>query len=82
MHSARCWPMCERRLKLRFETMEEAVAYAKEAATSIAIDEARRRGALGELRVDVQTQAQTTTDKSGTEVELSNTITATAAGRV
>ncbi len=62
--------------------IEKAVAAAEEIACRLACDEARRRGALGQLQTAVQVKSHRTSDKDGAPVDLGTEVVATAAGRV
>ena len=66
----------------RFGEYEEAVAAAGEIAKALATEEARRRGAPGELRVEVTVDPHRGTDRYGTAVDLGTTVSASAGGRL
>ena len=66
----------------RYADYGEALSAAREAAKRLAVGEARRRGALGELSVDVQVDAHRGRDRYGADVDLGTTVTAVASGRV
>lgn len=61
---------------------EKAIAAASEIAGRLAGDEARRRGALGELTVTVSVDEHRSADKEGSVVDLGTDVTAKAVGRV
>ena len=65
-----------------FDSLEEAVAFAKEEARSLALEDARKRGAVGELTAEVTVNSKSAADKSGTAIELDTTVTACARGRI
>jgi N-methylhydantoinase A/oxoprolinase/acetone carboxylase beta subunit len=67
---------------LIFETMEEAAESAKTAAARAAVEEARRRGAMGELSVQTRLTPKTAYAGSGQEIELGASVTAIATGRI
>ena len=66
----------------RFGEYEEAVAAAGEIAKALATEETRRRGAPGELRVEVTVDPHRGTDRYGTAVDLGTTVSASAGGRL
>ena len=66
----------------RFEDADEALEAARAAAKELAVSEARRRGAMGELSVTVETDAHQGTDRYGAAVDLGVTVTACARGRM
>jgi len=61
---------------------DEAVAAASDIAVQLAGEEARRRGALGEITTSVSVHEHRGTDKEGSSVDLGTEITARATGRV
>lgn len=61
-----------------FEKKEEAVEAAKKAARAAACDEARSRGAIGELYVEDEVEHRTAYSKEGVSVELSSIVSAVA----
>lgn len=65
-----------------FDSLEEAVEAAKVSASFLALDEAKKRGALGELSVETTVHSNTGYAKGGGSVDLGTTITAVAAGRI
>ena len=65
-----------------YEEFDQAVAAASEIAKKHAIEEARRRGALGELHVDVKVNTRTAYDRAGSELDLGTTVVARATGRM
>ena len=65
-----------------FETLEEAIEYAKKAAEELAVQEARGQGALGELQITIKEDANIATTAKGDSIFLSTTIIAKAMGRV
>ena len=60
----------------------DALAAARDAARRLAESEARRRGALGQLDVQVESHDHVAADKDGNAVELGSEITARATGRM
>ncbi len=62
--------------------LEDAIAAAKKAAEQLAVEEARKRGCVGELKVTVESSTGTAYAKSGTEIDLGSLVTAIASGRV
>ena len=66
----------------RYEDYGQAVEAAGAAAKQLAIEEARRRGALGELSVEAQVDPHRGRDRHGAEVDLGTTVTACASGRL
>ena len=65
-----------------YESYEQAVEAAGAAAKRLAVAEARRRGALGELDVTVAADAHRGRDRYGAEVDLGTTVSACASGRL
>ena len=66
----------------RYEDYGQAVEAAGAAAKQLAIEEARRRGALGELSVEAQVDPHRGRDRHGAEVDLGTTVTTCASGRL
>lgn len=64
----------------KFSKMDEAVEAAKEAAKRLVAAEARRRGAAGELRIEVNVDEHVVRDRAGSEIKLGTTVIATASG--
>ncbi len=62
--------------------LEDAIAAAKCAAKKLAIEEARKRGCVGELKVKLESSTGTAYAKGGTEIDLGSLVTAIASGRV
>jgi len=62
----------------RYDEYEQAVSAARVAAERLAREEARRRGAMGELAVEISAADRTTQTKTGAELRLGAIITATA----
>lgn len=62
--------------------LEDAIAAAKKAAEKLAVEEARRRGCVGELTVKLESSTGTAYAKSGAEIDLGSLVTAIASGRV
>ena len=69
-------------MREEYPTYEEAVNAAREAAGKMAAEEARRRGALGELTITVGEKARRSADKDGNAVDLGTKICAVATGRM
>ncbi len=65
-----------------YNTLEEASCAAKEAAIQSATEEARRRGALGELSVDIQLSARIVHAKKDVAVYSGTSAIAVATGRI
>ena len=65
-----------------FIHLEDAISYAKETASSLACTEANRRGALGELSVELQVNPNTAFAKGGIRIDLGTTVIAIASGRI
>ena len=65
-----------------FEKLSDAVERAEREARELAIAEARRHGAPGELAVTVDVGARSALDRRGSTVELDTTIVARAAAEV
>ena len=65
-----------------FEEREPAVAWAKETAAAAAKQEARIRGAVGELQTEVQVKENIARDRYGSEVELDTCVEASARGKI
>ena len=63
-----------------FETKQQAVEEALKAAARIAEEEARRRGAKGEIRVETEIVCRTSHAKSGAEIDLGTIVMARANG--
>ena len=66
----------------RFEDREEALEAARAAAQALAVQEARRRGAMGALNVTVEADERSGVDRYGAAIDLGTTVTATASGRM
>lgn len=66
----------------RFDEYEQALEAARAHARRAAVDEARRRGALGELSVDVEARSQSGRARDGGEIDLGTAVAARATGRV
>jgi len=66
----------------RYGEYDEAVEAAGEAAKRLAVAEARRRGALGELSVETRADVRRGRDRYGAEVDLGTTVTACASGQL
>ena len=62
-------------------TPEQIIA-AREAARNLAVQEARRRGAMGARSVTVETDQQSGVDRYGTAIDLGTTVTAKVSGRM
>ena len=65
-----------------YGTYDEAVAAAGDIASKIACEEARNRGAMGELSAAVSVHKREGTDKDGSVIDLGTTIEAIATGRI
>ncbi len=65
-----------------FAEYDQAVLAAVAAAKRLAEEEARRRGALGELNVEVTVDAHRARDRYGAQVDLGTTVIACASGRL
>jgi len=65
-----------------FEEFEQAVDAASGIAKARAVEEARRRGALGELRVEVKVNTRKARDRAGAELDLGTSVVARATGRM
>ena len=65
---------------LRFEEYDQALEAAKEAAAELAMSEARRRGATGELTVRTDVVERRAQDRYGAAVDLGTTVIAEARG--
>lgn len=61
---------------------EKAIAAASAIASRLASEEARRRGALGELNVTVSVNEHRSADKEGSVVDLGTDVIARAVGRI
>ena len=68
--------------KESYADFDEAVEAARRIAARLAEDEARRRGAMGELTVDMRVDTHQGRDRYGAAVDLGTTVTATASGRL
>lgn len=62
----------------RYKEYEEAVEAAKTAAARLAEEEARRRGAMGALKVEVSVNDRTTLTRTGAQLRLGAVITGCA----
>lgn len=69
-------------LRQEFETYEEALEAARNAAGEMAANEARRRGALGELNISVGVSEHRGADRNGNSIDLGTEIIAQATGRM
>ncbi len=65
-----------------YELFEDAVKAAEEAARRLACEEARRRGALGELTVETELVKHRSHARSGAQIDLGTQIIARASGRI
>lgn len=65
-----------------FDEYEQALDAARTVAEQAAVAEARRRGALGELSVDVQVRTHVSHTRDGGEVDLGTAVVALATGRM
>ena len=65
-----------------FRDYDEAIEAAKRAAVSLAEEEARRRGAMGELSVSVREDRRTTVTRTGSQLRLGAEIIGIATGRL
>jgi len=62
--------------------MEMAIVMAGDIAARLAVEEAHRRGAMGELQTEVKVHTHRSVDKEGSPVDLGTEVTARATGRV
>ncbi len=67
---------------VKFEELEDAVALAREKAEAQAIADAKKRGAMGQLTVQVKVDSQNGYANSGSAVELDTFVIAVARGRI
>ena len=65
-----------------YEEYEDALASARENAKRLAADEARRRGAMGELNIRLDVDAHVFQAADGVEVDLGTSVVAMATGRM
>lgn len=65
-----------------YEEYEDALTSARENAKRLAADEARRRGAMGELNIRLDVNAHVFQAADGVEVDLGTSVVATATGRM
>ena len=65
-----------------YEEYEDALASARENAKRLAADEARRRGAMGELNIRLDVDAHVFQAAYGVEVDLGTSVVAMATGRM
>jgi len=65
-----------------FDTLEEAIAFAKKSAETSAVSDARRRGALGELKMETKVEPDTAYTNEGIAIDLGTSVTASATGRI
>lgn len=65
-----------------YDTLEEASCAATEAAIQSATEEARRRGALGELSVDTQLSPKIAYAREGQAIDLGTSAIAVVTGRI
>lgn len=65
-----------------FKSTDEAVAYAGKAAELSAVADARKRGALGELRVEIIVKPDTAYTNEGIVIDLGTEVTAYVTGRI
>ncbi len=64
------------------ENHEDALIFAEKAAREQAEEEARALGAIGQIEVSVSSKSKMATSTEGKQVELGDTIIATACGRI
>ena len=64
------------------DTLEQAIEAARTAAIQEATAEARRRGALGELKVETQVNPLTAFSNSGAEIDLGTSVHAIVTARI
>ncbi|PHV69503.1 hypothetical protein CS063_15365 [Sporanaerobium hydrogeniformans] len=65
-----------------FDTIEEAIEFAKSSAQNKAIFDAKKRGALGELDIDIKVIPKIAYSKKGTSIDLGTTVVASVTGRI
>ena len=63
---------------VRIDNLPEALGYAKKAAEEAAVEEARARGAKGDIKVSSHEEFLMVTSKIGTKVKLGREIVAEA----
>jgi len=78
----RCWILTAPGVRLSVDKYEKAIAEAKRIAEAQAEEEARRRGALGEVSVVSEVKEHHTSDKDGAMVDLGTEVIARATGRI
>lgn len=66
----------------QLETLQHAIEFAKQAAEKSAIEDAKNRGALGELKVDIKVNPKIAYSKWGGAIDLGTTVVASVTGRV
>ncbi len=65
-----------------FRELDEAVEFAKATAEELAVSDAKKRGALGELAVDIQVSPNTVYSRQGAAVDMGTTVEANVTGRI
>lgn len=65
-----------------YDTLEESIEFAESSAKELAMAKARKRGALGEMNVQIERNPKTGVTKDGDAIDLGTTIVARASGRL
>ena len=65
-----------------FNTLDEAIEYAKISAQASAISDARRRGALGELKIDIKVDPDIAYTNEGIAIDLGTAVNVNVTGRI
>lgn len=68
--------------QIQFKTLEEAVECARETVEILAVQDAKRRGAVGELSTEIKVDTNTAYAKNGFSVELDTFVRAFARGKI
>ncbi|MBQ4088247.1 MAG: hydantoinase/oxoprolinase family protein [Clostridia bacterium] len=77
-----CWILTAPGMRLQQPKYESAIAEATRIAEQMAGEEARRRGAMGELTVTSEVARHRGTDRDGASIDLGTDVIARATGRI
>lgn len=78
----RCWILTAPGIRVQQDKHEDAIAEAKRIAEKLAAEDARLRGALGELSIETIVDVHHSSDRDGAMVDLGTDVIARATGRL
>jgi hypothetical protein len=78
----RCWILTAPGIRVQQDKHEDAIAEAKRIAEKLAAEDARLRGALGELSIVTTVDVHHSSDRDGAMVDLGTDVIARATGRL